>query len=159
MIEYGKKKKLVKTRTVGKKQNKTKLNSTGESLYDQEQNNEWSRHRKPEKPKSDGKNLYFYAHLHTHCQMPSKVITGFKASAYQNELTLLPVSYDIIQTLKDKGIYLKLHNISVKAQYNQIIAVMWKSSTWKVWTDIFTHIWICHFLIKNIGLKLKLITL
>ena len=57
-------KKLVKTQTVGK----NKLNSTGESLGDQEQNSEGSRHRKPEKPKSDGKNLYFYAHLHTHCQ-------------------------------------------------------------------------------------------
>lgn len=90
MIEYEKKKKhqkLVKTQTGGGGNN-----STGESLGDQEQNNEWSRHRKPEKPMSDGKNLYFYAHLHIHCQMPLEVTTAFKASAYQNELTLLHVS-------------------------------------------------------------------
>ena len=41
---------------------------------------------------SDGKNLYFYAHLHIHCQMLLKVTTAFKASAYQNEFTLLHVS-------------------------------------------------------------------
>ena len=88
MIEYEKKKKRLKHKLWGK----NKLNSTGESLGDQEQNSEGSRHRKPEKPMSDGKNLYFYAHLHIHCQMSLKVTTAFKASAYQNEFTLLHVS-------------------------------------------------------------------
>lgn len=46
-------------------QNVKNSNPTCESVGDQEQNTEWSRHRKPEKPMSDGKNLDFYAHLHT----------------------------------------------------------------------------------------------
>ena len=87
-----KKKKKVKTQNVGLKNKKKTLNSIGESLGDQEQNNEWSRHRKPGKPMSDSKNLYFYAHLHIHCHMSLKVTTAFKASAYQNEFTLLHVS-------------------------------------------------------------------
>lgn len=51
-----------------KTQNVKNSNPTCESVGDQEQNTEWSRHRKPEKPMSDGKNLDFYAHLHN-CQM------------------------------------------------------------------------------------------
>lgn len=53
-------------------------NSISESLGDQEQNIEWLRHRKPEKPMSDGKNLYFYAHLHIYCQMSLEVSNASK---------------------------------------------------------------------------------
>ena len=66
----------------GKKWLKHKLwknwNSTGASLGDQEQNTEWLRHRKPEKPMSDGKNFDFYAHLHIYCQMSLKVTNALK---------------------------------------------------------------------------------
>lgn len=44
-------------------------NSIGEGSDDKEQNTERLRHRKPEKPMSDGKNSYFYAHIHIYCQI------------------------------------------------------------------------------------------
>lgn len=53
-------------------------NSIGEGSGDKEQNTEWLRRRKPEKPMSDGKNAYSYAQLHRNSQVFSDVTNTLK---------------------------------------------------------------------------------
>ena len=144
-------KKLVKTQTVGKKQ--TQFN-WWEFRWPRAK--QWRIKAQKARKTQVRRQEFIFLCTSTHTlSMPLTVTTAFKASAYQSEFTLLHVSQYIIQTLKDKGISLKLQHIFIKAQYDQIIAVMWKSFTWKVWTDIFTHIWICHFFIKRYWIKTK----
>lgn len=105
---------------------------------------------------SDGKNLYFYAHLHRHCQMSLKVTNALKRQC-------------LSKWIHSAACFL-IYNIDFKRQRQIFEAILhlYKGTVWssncsymrkcqrEVWTAILHIYKFVVSLLKNIGLKFKI---